>query len=175
MKILAFGASTSKKSINQQLASYTAQQFKDHDIEIIQLIDYQAPIYSIDYEDEIGIPAQIVALYEKISQADITIISLAEHNGSYTAAFKNTMDWLSRHESKFFAHTKLILLSTSPGARGGMSVMQAAQTRFPSHGANIVASFSLPKFEENFSASEGVLDEKLKEEFEKIIHNQGSY
>jgi chromate reductase len=169
MKILAFGASTSKKSINQQFASYTAQRFKDQDIEIIQLIDYQAPIYSIDYEDEFGIPDQIIALYEKISKADITIISLAEHNGSYTAAFKNTMDWLSRHESKFFAHTKLILLSTSPGARGGLSVMQAAQTRFPSHGANIIASFSLPKFEENFSVSAGILDEKLKVELELII------
>ena len=54
------------------------------------------PIYSIDRERESGIPQEALDFKNKINEADAIIISFAEHNGSYTAAFKNINDWVSR-------------------------------------------------------------------------------
>jgi chromate reductase len=163
-RILAFGASTSSKSINKQFAHYAAHQLKDADLTLIDLNDFPAPLYSIDLEDSSGIPDSAKRLVEGIKSMDGVIISMAEHNGSYTAAFKNLMDWMSRMENNFWADKKLFLLSTSPGGRGGQSVHEAASARFPRHGGEITASFSLPHFYDNFS-SEGIKDPTLAEEF----------
>ncbi|MEO0877483.1 MAG: NAD(P)H-dependent oxidoreductase, partial [Bacteroidota bacterium] len=55
-KILAFGASNSRNSINKQLASYAAGQLTDATITLLDLNDFEMPIYSIDREKESGIP-----------------------------------------------------------------------------------------------------------------------
>lgn len=169
MKILAFGASTSSTSINKIFAGYVASLFQDWEKEIIDLNDFDTPLFSVDTERKTGIPPSVVQWYTKISEADFLIVSMAEHNGSYTAAFKNLMDWTSRYVSAFWADKKMFLLSTSPGKRGGKGVMDAALTRFPIHGADIIDHFSLPSFAENFSAESGILNENLKMELDTKI------
>jgi chromate reductase, NAD(P)H dehydrogenase (quinone) len=169
MKILAFGASASKHSINKQLAHHVAGQIKGHDIELIDLLDYAAPIYTIDHEKEDGFPASVLQLLSKIKESDVIIISFAEHNGSYTAWFKNLFDWMSRLESKFLIEKQVLVLATSPGARGGLSVLQAAMERLPRHGAEIVGSFSLPNFKENFDPETGIVNTELKSQLDDLI------
>ncbi len=169
MKIVVFGASISKNSINQRFASYVAKQFKRSEIEEILLSDFEAPIYSIDRENELGIPSVIDQFISKIESADLIIISMAEHNGSYTAAFKNTFDWASRRKLKMFEEKKMLLLSTAPGPRGGSSVLESALIRFPRHGADILASFSLPLFAENFSDQIGITSDEKNIELKRII------
>lgn len=115
MKVIAFAASNSKNSINKQLATYAAQQLIDADIEILDLNDFEMPIFSEDREKEFGQPAQAKAFLEKIVQADALIISFAEHNGLYSAAYKNIFDWVSRIDTKVYQNTKTVMLATSPG------------------------------------------------------------
>lgn len=170
MKIVAFGASNSKNSINQKLATYTANQFKNSQVEILDLSQLDLPIYSVDREQNEGIPVLIKDFIKKIESSDLLIISLAEHNGTYTTAFKNLFDWASRAKQKTFEDPKMLLLSTSPGPRGGLGVMEAAISRFPYHGANIVGSFSLPNFSSNFDGTNGILDAELKNKFEEILN-----
>jgi chromate reductase len=55
-KIIAFGASSSKVSINKQLATYAAGQFENAAVEILDLNDYEMPIFSTDKETATGIP-----------------------------------------------------------------------------------------------------------------------
>ena len=93
-KILAFGASNSRNSINKQLANYAAQQLTNATITLLDLNDFEMPIYSIDREKESGIPKLAEEFKQHVLDADGIIISLAEHNGAYTAAFKNVMDCL---------------------------------------------------------------------------------
>jgi len=45
----------------------------------------------------------------------------------------------------------MLLMATSPGGRGGASVLGAASTGFPFMGGNIIETFSLPSFHNNFS------------------------
>ena len=47
-KIIAFGASNSLKSINQKLAAYAAAQVADAKVQLLDLNEYEMPIYSID-------------------------------------------------------------------------------------------------------------------------------
>ena len=98
MKILAFGASNSSTSINKQLATYTAGQMTGADVTILDLNDFEMPIYSIDREKAGGIPSLAHDFKAEVKKADKIIISFAEHNGGYSAAFKNIMDWMSRIE-----------------------------------------------------------------------------
>ena len=58
---------------------------------------------------------------------------------------------MSRIDGKLWSNIPMLLLATSPGGRGGSSVMSAAKERFQYMGGNVVADFSFPVFEENFS------------------------
>ncbi len=174
-KILAFAGSTSKNSINKQLASYTATKLVNPTYDVIDLNDYAAPLFSIDKEEDKGFPENVQKFNNLLNQYDGFIVSLAEHNGSYTAAFKNIFDWVSRIDRKVFRGKPLLLMATSPGGRGGASVLETAKSTFPHLGGNIVETFSLPNFYDNFkggSISNTVLNNKLNEAvviFEKTI------
>ena len=101
MKTLAFGASGSKSSINQIFAAFTGQKLSN-ELKIVSLFDFPLPLFTIDEEKTNGIPENAKKFHEIIKNHDFIVISLAEHNGSYTAFFKNLFDWLSRIELKFF-------------------------------------------------------------------------
>ena len=174
-RILTIGASTSNNSINKIFAEYTGGLLENVEILNIDLNNYNMPIFSVDLEAEKGFPEGAINLNDEIEKADGFILSLAEHNGSYTAAFKNAFDWLSRINSKVWRDKPMLLLATSPGARGGQTVLDTAVQRFPFNGGKIVGSMSLPSFFDNFK--EGDLVEKalklnllkLVEDFQKSI------
>jgi NAD(P)H-dependent FMN reductase len=168
-KIIAFGASNSRKSINKRLATFAANQVESAQVQILDLNDFEMPIYSIDREKESGIPKLAHEFKDHVRQADGLIISFAEHNGSYTVAFKNVFDWISRIEKDVWLNKPMFLLSTSPGGRGGKSVLEQAATKFQRMNDNIVVHFSLPSFRTNFSEQEGVTDNRLRSEFDAVF------
>lgn len=161
MKVLAFGASTSSRSINRQLANFTAKQIPGAEVTDLDLRTLDLPIYSSDEEEANGIPSDAVQFVELIGSHDAVVVSMAEHNGSYSAAFKNLYDWASRSEGKLWDGKPMLLLSTSPGGRGGATVIEAAKATFPRMGADLRASFSLPSFYDNFDRENGVTDTEL--------------
>lgn len=168
-KIIAFGASSSKASINKELATYVAYQFQNASIEILDLNDYEMPIFSVDKEKENGIPQLAQDFYAKLGSADLIIISFAEHNGAYSTAFKNILDWTSRINMKTFQEKPMLLLATSPGPRGGSSVLEIAKGRFPFQGGVVKGSFSLPSFFDNFNSVNGIINPDLKDQLTNII------
>lgn len=161
-KIITIAGTNSQKSINKRLLSYSSGLLEYAELISIDLNDYVLPIYGVDFEEENGIPTAIKRLNELFDKADGFIIALAEHNGTYTAVFKNTLDWLSRANMKVWREKPVLLMATSPGGRGGSTVLQAAVNYFPFLGANVVADFSLPSFFDNFS-EDGISNEDLKE------------
>ncbi|MBA4277637.1 NAD(P)H-dependent oxidoreductase [Flavobacterium sp.] len=168
MKIIAFGGSPSKNSINKKLATYAASLFENAEVEVLDLNDFQMPLFSVDVEKEIGQHPLAKNFLDKIASADILVVSLAENNGNYSAAFKNVFDWCSRINGKVFQEKPMLLMATSPGARGGASVLDIAKNAFPRYGAIIKATFSLPSFNDNFDVEKGKisnveLDNQLKE------------
>ena len=159
-KIIALGASSSRSSINKTLAIHAASKVADATVAAIDLNDYELPLYSIDAEEESGIPEDAQRVNQAIACADGLVISLAEHNGSYTAVFKNLIDWLSRIDIKVWKDLPMLLMSTSPGGQGGATVLAAAKAGFPFMGGRIIADFSLPSFYDNFSGT-GITNKEL--------------
>lgn len=68
----------------------------------------------------------------------------------------------------------MLLMATSPGGRGGASVLETAVATFPRMGADLRATFSLPSFHDNFTVDDGITDaalsEALKTAVSKINH-----
>ena len=159
MKILGFSTSNKKKSINKQLVQSVAHSIEgQHSFKLLDIAKYELPIYSEDIEAKIGIPEDVREFYEEIKKSDFLIIGLAEHNGNYTAFYKNLFDWTSRIEQKVYQNKKVIALSTSPGPGGAKSVLKSFNDSAPLFGANIIASLSLPSFYKNFE--DGVVKEE---------------
>ena len=149
-KIITIGGSTSKDSINRKLAESVGGLLKGVEVINIDLSKYELPLFSVDIEKEQGFSKDLQKLNKEIESTDGIILSLAEHNGAYAAAFKNAFDWLSRIEGKVWRNKPMLLLSTSNGARGGQSVMDIALNRFPYNGGNIIGSMTFPSFNKNF-------------------------
>lgn len=127
------------------------------------------PIYSIERNEE-GVPAPAKLFKQKLNEADAIACSLAEHNGAFSTAFKNLYDWTSRIDMNVFGNKPMLLMSTSPGQRGGLSVFELASNTFPWFGGNIVGKFTLPSFGENFDLSAGkITDPKADQELREQV------
>lgn len=167
--ILVIAGSTHRESINLALAKYAAAQVEGAEIKSLDLNHFEMPLYSQDREEASGIPEEAKSFIKAIQEADALVVSLAEHNGSYTAAFKNVFDWTSRHEREVWANKPMLLMATSPGGRGGATVLAAAESTFPHLGGNIVATFSLPSFYDNFSEESGISDPTLASQLSEAV------
>ncbi len=173
-KVLVFAGSNSTQSINKRLAAHAANVFQDEmttpvEIEILDLNDFEMPIYSMERQAA-GFPQEAQDFYAKIGAADALIVSLAEHNGSYSTAFKNIFDWSSRINMEMFQKKPMLLMATSPGPGGGRNVHGAAMGGFPFFGAEIASSFSFGPFGEHFDdETESLKTPELVQELKEAV------
>jgi NAD(P)H-dependent FMN reductase len=168
--IIAFAGSNSITSINKQLATYAASLVENVETRVLDLNDFELPLYGIDLENEKGIPDNAQKFLDIIKSSDGIILSLAEHNGAYATVFKNLFDWMSRIDGKLWSEKPMLLMATSPGARGGATVLEIAKGRFQYMGGNIVADFSFPSFGANFSEGE-IINDELDAELKDKVNN----
>lgn len=172
MKIIAFGATNSKKSINKVLAAYAASLVSGAKTELLDLNDYEIPMFSEDKEAELGQPKLAKNFLAKLESADAIVVSFAEHNGNYTVAYKNLFDWASRINREVFQNKPTIFLGTSPGPGGATSVLQLANNSAPFFGADVKGSLSIPSFYENFDmATQELGDQGLKQQLSQTMSN----
>lgn len=169
-RILVFAASSSSTSINKTLATWAVNQMENVEADIVDLRDYDMPVYSEDRERENGIHPLAKQFKAKVDESDGIIISFAEHNGTFSAAFKNVYDWMSRLSKPIWSDKPMLLLSTSNGVRGAQSVLSTAASTLPYRGANVTASLSLPSYSDNFDIEKGVVtNQNWILEFEKAL------
>lgn len=170
MKILAIGTSNNRQSINRTLATYTASLADHAEVKVLDIADYELPIYSAEREQALGKPDLAQAVYRQIGDSDALVISFAEHNGSYTAAWKNLFDWMSRINMRVFQDKPTVYLSTSPGAGGAASVLAAAVNSAPYFGVQLVDSVSVPSFHDNYDKdNDAVSDPKIRARLQQAM------
>ena len=160
MNVLAFAASSSRSSINKALVTYAAGLLENGIIEnvnaeVLDLNDYEMPLFSIDREQSDGIPEAAHEFYKKIGEADALVVSFAEHNGNYSAAYKNLFDWTSRIDQKVYQGKPAVLLATSPGPGGGRNVLGTAKGSAPHFAMEVKGDLSVPSFYDNFDLENG--------------------
>jgi chromate reductase len=61
----------------------------------------------------------------------------------------------------------VFLMATSPGKRGGSSVLEHANNIFPYRGAVVASSYSLPSFNDNFK--EGIANKEESTKFHESL------
>ena len=167
-KILAFAGSNSSTSINVQLLQHVAKRLAGHDIKIQDFSQYELPLYSADREREKGIPVSVKIINRIIQEHDALLLAVNEHNGNVSAYFKNMIDWLSRLDRNFLANKRILLISTSPGRRGAASALEYTKGILPRFGGEIIESFSLPSFQDNFKNGK-ILNEVLDMGIEDVL------
>lgn len=174
-KIIAFGASNSLASINKKLAIFAANQLNEVKVSILDLNDFELPVYNPVIEKSAGVPQNATAFSSHIQSSDGIIISLAEYNGLHTAAFKNLWDWMSRLGTPRIWYDKpMFLMAASPSRRPESHVMKVSKFLFPHFGANIISSFSLPSFNHHF-LEEQIIDSAKMEEFQAELQKFQTY
>lgn len=92
MKIIGLVGTNSKKSTNRQLLQYMEIAFSGQvDFEVVEIANL--PLF--DKPKEKVVPAEVLAIAEKIEQADGVIISTPEYDHAVPAALMNALAWLS--------------------------------------------------------------------------------
>lgn len=130
MKLLIFAGSTRQNSFSRKLAHVTAALARASGAEVshLELADLDIPMYNADLEAR-GTPADVMKLKQLMYEHPAWIICTPEYNASYPALLKNTIDWASSpvksdpawHDEFKFSRGKVVgILSTSPGALGGL-------------------------------------------------------
>ena len=169
-KVLVFAASNSSVSINRQMVTYAASLLEDAEIETLDIHDYEMPLYRHDREQADGVPQQAHDFLARIGAADALLISLAEHNGYYPAAFKNLFDWCSRIQRKVWQDKPMVLLATSGGPGGAGRVLSVAATAAPVFGGDLRGTLSIPHFNDVFDTQAGVVtDPEVVQQIRDVV------
>ena len=170
MRVLAFAASNSSTSINRALVEYAASLLEYFEVETLDIHDYEMPLYRSDREAADGIPQLAHDFLARIAAADALIVSFAEHNGAYSAAFKNLFNWCSRIGRDVWQNKPMVMLATSPGQGGAGRVLDFAVNAAPHFGGNVIGHMSVPKFHEVFDRESGQLTEpQLSRRLEQLV------
>lgn len=177
MKILAIPATNSPQGINRQLLEHVASSVEgglisEASVEIVDLDAYEMPIYSGRREQADGVPALAQDLFAKTGDSDAVVVSFAEHNGSFTAAWKNVYDWMSRIDAQVYQGKKVAMLAATPGPRAGAGVLGSATMSAPFFGADLVGSLGIPTFHQTFDPQVGALaDPDLQASLDELLRS----
>ena len=154
------------------MVAYASGLLTDAKVELLDLNDFELPLFSVDREADLGHPELAQRFFQLIGECDGLIVSFAEHNGCYSAAYKNLYDWVSRINPKVYQDKPMIVLATSPGGRGGRSVLDLVLQQIPRFGGRIKGSLSVPSFQDNFDVEVGKLvNAELDTELKTIVNN----
>ncbi|WP_136439530.1 NADPH-dependent FMN reductase [Pacificoceanicola onchidii] len=159
MNILAIPASNSSSSINRALINLAAARLTAADpavtVEIVDINDFEMPIYSSDREAANGVPQLAKDLLALIGGADAVVIAFPEHNGGVPAAWKNIFDWMSRVEFKVWQGKPVVMLSASPGGRAGANVLAGQEAIAGFYAAELVGVQGFGNWGEAWDAETG--------------------
>ena len=176
MRVLAIPATNHRASINRQLLDYAAAVIDEDSAgtevthELVDLNDYEFAIYSPEREATEGIPRGARELFDRIGAADAVMVSFAEYNGSFTPAWKNTFDWMSRIGEPVYRGRPVAMFAATPGPRAGAGVLGSATMAAPFFGADLVGHLGVGAFHSNFDAAEGrITDVELDDEFRTLL------
>ncbi len=126
-KILAFAGSLRTESYNKKLVklSVSGAEKAGAEVTLIDLRDFQLPIFDEELEAKSGLPENAVKLKQLFLTHQGLLISSPEYNSSISGVLKNTIDWVSRGDPRdkplaCFNQKIAGLMSASPGALGGL-------------------------------------------------------
>jgi chromate reductase len=175
-KIIAFAGSTRADSFNKKLVKIasTGATEAGADVTIIDLRDFQMPIYDADLEHREGLPSNARNLKDLMLAHQGFLISSPEYNSSISAVFKNTIDWTSRQSEgeiplACFKNKVAGIMSASPGMLGGLRGLVHVRSILGNIGVIVMPDqIAIAKAHEVFNEDGTLKDKKQEDQVKKI-------
>lgn len=128
--ILIFGGSARQGAFSKQLAAAATTLIAGEGGKptLIDLADFDVPIYNADIEDRTGIPQPVIDFRRIVAAHDGMMIATPEYNGFVTPLLLNMLCWASRPSPSddfgaVFQGRPVALMASSPGRLGGIRVI----------------------------------------------------
>ncbi len=172
VRVLVFGASLRKQSLNGRLASLAAEVVEQNGatVDRAHMWDFDCPSFDPDHEASEGFPAGAEEFHRRLLAADAFIISSPEYNFSMPGVLKNSIDWVSRYRPQPFKGKHGMLLSASPSMAGGNRGLWALRQPLEHLGAPLYPDmFSLAQAHQAFDSEGRIANAKLQTWFEGTI------
>ena len=164
-RILAFSCSARRESLNRKLLAVAVSAVREAggEITLIDLNDYELPLYHGDLEETTGLPANAVKLIGLIQTHAALLIASPEYNSMITPLLKNTLDWCTRGEDDPFPGKVAAVVSASPGPFGGVRSQKLAQQLLLQLGCHVVpVQAILPRADKAFDATGALTDARAE-------------
>lgn len=174
---LAFSGSTRQDSFNSKLAAALAAEISNlgENAEVVNLKDFDMPIYDGDLEAASGLPSGALALKAKLDAADGLIISCPEYNGYMAPVLINAIDWCTRSNEGTpdlgcFMNKPIFIAGASPGPGGGGRVVTHLKTMLSGIGAYVSPfPLTLPAAYSAYNEAGELVDAGMKERANKMM------
>ena len=170
MKIELCSGSLRRDSLKTRLILLTRRLLSGLcETDVIDLNEYLFPLYHGDLHAQ-GIPELVIALSERIQQADALIISAPEYNASISGMLKNVIDWISRIRPQPWAYRQILLLSASPSYVGGNRGLWQTRVPFEICGAFVYPGmFALARAHAAFTEDGSLSDSDQQMQLTKLL------
>ncbi len=172
VRLLVFGASLRRGSLNDRLASLAAAVVEEKGgvADRAHMADFDCPSYDQDVEREEGIPAGAARFRERLLAADGFVIASPEYNASMPGVLKNVIDWVSRYRPQPFNKKQGLLMSASPSMSGGNRGLWALRIPFEHLGARVYPDmFSLAQAHQAFDDAGHIANATLQQRFDTTV------
>tara|TARA_B100001059_G_C17812843_1_gene573327 strand:- start:206 stop:724 length:519 start_codon:yes stop_codon:yes gene_type:complete len=143
-------------------------------VTLINLKDHPLPIFDQDLEDEHGLPDEAIELKSLFRSHDGLLIASPEYNGSYSAALKNTVDWMTRPDPKHpgtscFRGKVAGLMSCSPGRLGGIRGLPSLRHLLSGIGTMVLArQVAVPMISDELGESSTLATESFQQAIDDL-------
>lgn len=135
---------------NMKLANRLKHQMEENntEIEIINLVDLELPMYDSRKEERDGIPKVIGELVDLMKKASGYVFVAPEYNYCLPPVLANFVAWVSRSGEDFreVFQMKKIQLATHSGS-GGSDLMNAMRIQFTRLGATVMPREIITNFQ----------------------------
>ena len=128
--ILVFAGSARRGAFSKQLAAAATSALAEWGAKptLIDLAEYDAPLYNGDLEDEHGIPENVLEFRRLVATHHGLAIATPEYNGFVTPLLLNLFCWASRPSpgddfGGVFQNKPVALMASSPGRLGEVRVI----------------------------------------------------
>ena len=177
LRISVISGSSRAGSYNLKLAMQLASMAETTDTEasLINLKDFEMPLYNGDLEDTEGLPGAAKLLKRQLRESTGLIITCPEYNGFMTPVLINAIDWCTRSEDASvdlsgFDGKTVFVASASPGPGGGSRAATHLKTLLSGVGCMVFPqSVTVPSAYNAFDDEGKLVDEALVKKAEQLV------
>jgi chromate reductase len=178
-RVLIFAGSARREALSKRVAraSLASVESAGGRGTLIDLADFQMPLYHADLEASAGLPEATRRLQALIAEHRALLIATPEYNGSITPLLLNALDWCSRRDPQhpiasglaIFADKPAAIVGSSAGALGGLRALMHLRDLLGYLGMLVIPQqLAVARADQAFDAQERLTDERQKTKLDAL-------